>query len=146
MTDLELKLIYRRGFTVVELLIVIAIIGILASVIIASLNDARSSGIEAKIKSELVLLGKRAKIVESQTLTYDTVCGTSGFATSSEIRFILDAIEQFSSEPVVCNSSSEAFAVSAATGSSTYWCVDSEGNSRDIPSHLTTTPVELICP
>ena len=130
----------------VELLIVIAIIGILVSVVINSLNDARSSSVEAKIKSELVVLGKRAKIEEARTLTYDTVCGTNGFATSSEIRFILDAIEQFSPEAVVCHSSTAAFAVSAMTGSSTYWCVDSEGNSRGLANHLTTTPPQIVCP
>lgn len=136
----------KAGFTVVELLIVIAIIGILASVVVSSLNDARGSGVEAKIKSELVLLGKRAKIEEASTLTYDRVCGSNGFPTSTEVRVILDAIEDFSPETVVCNSSTGAFAVSAAVSTSTFWCVDSEGASKSLTAHLDTSPPEFVCP
>lgn len=126
----------NSGFTLVELLIVIAIIGILAVVVLGSLNTAREEGLSAKIKSELSILIKRAKIDESQSLTYDVVCGSNGFATSTNIRFILDSVERYSPENVVCNSATDEFAVSAAMSSTTFWCVDSLGISREIGAQL----------
>ncbi len=133
----------KFGFTVVELLIVIAIIGILFSVILGSANSAREGGVGAKIKSELMSLVKRAGIEESTLLTYDMVCGSNGITQSTEIANIEAAIERFSPEAIVCNSSTEAYAVSAALSATEYWCVDNQGASRAIPAALTT---ELACP
>lgn len=138
-------MIITRGFTIVELLVVIAVIGILTSVILGSLRDARDGGLEAKVKSELVLLGKRASVDESQSFTFDVVCGSNGIATSTEILKIITSIERFSPEPVTCNSDSTQYAVSAAMSSTTYWCVDSEGHSKDIASQL-AVGVDFVCP
>ncbi len=130
------------GFTIIELLVVIAIIGILTTVVLTSLNDARQSGVSAKIKSELVTLGKRADIEKSKELTYDVVCGSNGITQASGIISIVEAIEQFSAETVVCNSNTDSYAASAALDPVTYWCVDSTGFSNFIPAALTT---ELVC-
>ena len=50
------------GFTIVELLVTIAIIGILTAVVLGALSNARDDGVETKIKSEIVTLSKRAQI------------------------------------------------------------------------------------
>ena len=136
---------YRNGFTVVELLVVIAIIGILTSVILGSLRDARDDGLAAKIKSELVLLGKRASVDESKNFTFDAVCGSNGVSTSTEIMNLITSIERFSPFKVVCNSESMMYAVSAAMSSTTYWCVDSKNQSKEVPA-LLTAGVDYACP
>ncbi len=136
---------YHAGFTIVELLVVIAVVGILASVILGSLRDARDSGLETKVKSELVVLGKRANVEESSSFTFDVVCGSNGIPQSTKISDIITSIERFSPFPVVCNSDVEAYAASGAMSSTTFWCVDSEGHSKSIPNQL-ELGVEYVCP
>jgi prepilin-type N-terminal cleavage/methylation domain-containing protein len=133
---------FKSGFTLIELLVVIAIIGILAAVVIGSLNDARTGGLDAKVKSEMVNLGKRAAVEESNAFTYDMVCGSNGITQSPAIITAIDSIELFSTGPVVCNSDTDAFAASAPLEVG-FWCVDSTGGAREISAALTT---ETVCP
>ncbi len=136
----------QRGFTIIELLVVIAIIGILTAVVLGSVGDARDEGLAAKVKSETVALSKRAAIEESQALTYDVVCGSNGVPQAPAIVTIIEAIERFAPLPVSCNSDTEMYAVSAALSSSTFWCVDSLGTSKEIGAALSTTTPEFVCP
>jgi prepilin-type N-terminal cleavage/methylation domain-containing protein len=135
------------GFTIVELLIVIAIIGILVATIIPRLQDARTDGLEVKTKAELSLIGKRAAVEENQALTYDVVCGSNGFSQAQSIIDQITAVEIFTGQTVICNSRTSAYAVSILVASSTYWCVDREGTRIERATNLSTPPatVEYSC-
>lgn len=126
-----------------ELLIVIAIIGILASVIISSLNDARQQGINTKIKSEMDSIAKRGAIEESQSASFDTVCGSNSAIQSSVVVALINSIETLSVGVVTCNSDRTEYAVSVPLDT-VHWCVDSTGARKEIPNALTAG--QLACP
>ncbi len=133
---------WSSGFTLMELLIVIAIIGILVAVVLGSLNDARQGGIDAKIVAEMDALQKRASIEESSQYTFDVVCGSNGVPQSTVIAGLISSINNIASSTLVCNSDTTQYAVSVAVGNA-YWCVDSMSIRKEIASELTT---ELVCP
>lgn len=65
----------QRGFTLLELLIVIAIIGILSAVTLVALTTARGKGTDAAIKKVLSASRRQAELfVDANGRTYANVC------------------------------------------------------------------------
>ena len=56
----------NKGFTLIELLVVITIIGILASVVLASLNDARTTARDNATKQTILQLASQAELFRLQ--------------------------------------------------------------------------------
>jgi prepilin-type N-terminal cleavage/methylation domain-containing protein len=134
------------GFTIVELLITIAIIGILAAFIFRSVNDARIESIDAKVITEMDSITKRASIEHAQAGTYDIVCGTGLYSQSTSIEELVTSINQLASTTVICNSAPDAYAVSVGLND-TYWCVDSTGVRGEVATPLDVgPPADLVCP
>lgn len=134
----------ERGLTIIELLITITIIGILTSVILAALNDARLQGREAKIISEVDSLIKRAEIEKVAQGNYTMVCGYGAVLQGEKFAELITSINSFATGSVVCNSDINSFAVSVPLGT-THWCVDSTGAKKEIPDAL-VIDTDYSCP
>ncbi len=66
----------NSGFTLIELLVVISIIGLLSSVILASLTSARNRGADAVIRQNLSQVARGAAIYYDTYGSYGTVSFT----------------------------------------------------------------------
>ena len=133
---------YRSGFTLTELLISIAIIGVLVSVILPRLDNAREQGIEAKVVTELDAFHKNAVSAEILAGTYNVVCGMNGSATSTSLLNIVESLTS-TSDQFVCNSTFAAFAASAEIELGRHYCVDSINDNGEITTAL--TPGDTTC-
>ena len=112
-------------------LFILAIIGILASVVLASMNQARAKARDAKIESNLSTIVIKAENYKNLNGSYLGLC------EDSEISF-LTLTNSSSTKPyteITCNDNEQAYAVSASlsnpddslSGHQEYFCVDSTG-------------------
>ncbi len=146
----------QKGFTLIELLVVIAIIGMLSSIILGTLNNTRSKGANATVRSNLTNLRSQALIYYDglNPPSYNSMC------SNAAITPFLNAINQIiSPNTVVCQTingtggatNQQGYFVYAifknpeVVGGTTYtgWCIDYLGASKG----LTSTPgVITQCP
>lgn len=134
----------HKGFTLIELLVVIAIIGILSSVVLASLNQARSKGNDAAVKSNLSTIQTQAELYyDNNTNAYGTADGTtctaantmySGDATIKQALSSADSANGTGTITCEFSKTNSTYAV-AAQLTSGYWCIDSRGVSTTTASN-----------
>jgi len=124
---------------------VIAIIGILAAVVLASLNDARQSGSDASIQQSLGNARSQAEIVYNRNGDFSD----SAVCSDSQIAQLVTAAAEASdaggatttsgvdaSSAAVCRDADTTWAIAAPLSSSSTvaWCVDSAGQVGRTPA------------
>lgn len=78
------------GFTIVELLIVIVVIGILAAISIVAYNGVSNSANDSAIKSDLTNIAKQIQMIHAETGEYPAgggVRSSSGVITGNSLQF-----------------------------------------------------------
>ena len=147
-----------RAFTLIELLIVVAIIGILSAVVLASLSGAKSQGNDTALKADLATIETQATLYYGIGNTYcelgNSSCinnpnivfasGSAGCTTVGSVfnddsttidspigTAITAAVKDVggSSSKVVCQIRSQQFLAAGKLTNGTWWCVDWTGTS-----------------
>ena len=142
----------------IELLVVVAIIGILASVVLSSLNTARAKGADAAIKANLANIRAQAELVyDGNTpnsysgLCANTVVSNQTTAAANALAgTVINALGTAgTATTVVCHVAADnsAWAVSSGTKvtPANSWCVDSTGSSKALVGIFLAANV-TVCP
>jgi len=132
-----MKRMKNKGFTLIEILITVTIIGVLASVVVGSLSTAREKGNDAAIKSTFSSLRSEAEIIFDDTGSYATFC--------TEIaNFIANA--ETKSLDVNCIDATTRWAIEAQLNATDeYYCVDSTNKSFTTDASSITDTSDYLC-
>lgn len=136
---------FKSGFTLLELLIVVAIIAILSAIVMVSSGGSKSKGADGGIKAQLVFARSQAEVVfntrTANTNSYTNVCvnglvdgvnGIGGYVlNAAKIAglsvYATNAVG--SATTATCNNSAGAYAAEVPLRSVGMWCIDWTGKS-----------------
>lgn len=99
-------MIKRRGFTIIEVLVVVSIIILLLSVIMVSLGEAKFRARDARRVAEMAEMYKEAMLVHAEPATPFSGCGASHVATNTCTNPDLSKFRDPAKPDLTCNSSS----------------------------------------
>lgn len=133
----------NSGFTLVELLVVLAIIGVLASISIVSMNNAREKANDAETIAQLSMARTSAQIFYEEHSSYNGEAGNVARKCDEKDSMFIDytsGMFQFTTSSnypgdtdLRCSSNSQAYELSASlSNSGEFWCVNSQGLSKKI--------------
>jgi prepilin-type N-terminal cleavage/methylation domain-containing protein len=129
----------KNAFTLIEMLVVIAMIGILSTVLLVAINPSRTKANDAKVISylnQIVALGQR------YYSPLDGGYNMPEFVTSTEYKDLAKYIGTEGGSGLTVypsNTVTSTFAVTVKLPSGDYMCRDSEGNVKKSSNSITPT-------
>ena len=159
--------IFKKGFTLLELLVVVAIIGLLTTVVIAALNNARNKGGDAGVKTNLKNAIPQGEIYYGTNTaypnSYTNVCSLGSVGGVAAIGSFVQAAAKAngytytatvgtdkrvvgSTAKATCNEMAIGWAaeVPLKSVSGQVWCVDNTGKAIQT-SNVFSSSLDVIC-
>ncbi len=147
--------IKQHGFTLIELLVVISIIGILSSIVLASLNSARTKAKDASAKGSIASAQTSAELYNASNSSYSSTgisvavanldgAGTGGASICTDADVVKTGNGAYAQLPTAnhircaVGQSGASYVVYATLNDGTIFCVDSNGFSGKVASVLST--------
>lgn len=140
------KKIFAKGFTLIEVLVVIVIIGALSAIVLSASNSARVKSQDLAIKANLDSIKTSAEFFYDKNGNYGIYhepgdCNTDDLYLYPPIKEALDKTKLISTGTLVCKggdatghflyATSWSIAIPLKSNPSIYWCIDSNGFSGE---------------
>jgi prepilin-type N-terminal cleavage/methylation domain-containing protein len=136
------KMIYtKKGFSLIELLVVITIVGILSTVVLTNLNQSRARSYDSKIKQQLIGFRTSASLYYYNQIpnSYGTAndCSSGIFVDNTPANgrpgtyIASNNLPSYAQVLCLANDQEYAIKVSLYSGEE-YFCIDSKGAGKTI--------------
>ena len=152
----------KKGFTLLELLVVVSIIALLSVVVIAALNTAKAKGADSAVKAdmanlktqiELYLADKGSYASSNHSENYCSTVAANNIIADPIIQQVLNYANKATGGSIVSNqyrstkcaaaSLSYAIAIALKTNDTDTWCMDSTGTVKQTGTPITSGSVIL---
>ncbi|MFA6536167.1 MAG: prepilin-type N-terminal cleavage/methylation domain-containing protein [Candidatus Paceibacterota bacterium] len=143
------------GFTFIELLISITIIGIFSTIVLGTINSARLKGRDSAIKEQFHSVRTQVSLYQIDNGNYGTANNTGGGAScsasgsvfvSTKIAELLASVQNASGGSAICASDRSKWVASVplATDATKSWCTDSAGFAGQGYADTTSTAIKCV--
>ncbi len=134
-----------RAFSLMELIVVLAIIGVLSAITTFSVSKVRARGYVARVKTQMSELGPLSIQYLNTNQSFTNVC----LNMQSKANILTDTYAQSAKITALptsnCYSDNNEWVVFSSISDTTYWCVDYTGNTKEISIQPTSFNLFMNC-